>query len=182
MADKKKNKSKRSDELIDIKSLIGNADGGGFSVDDILSEFGESKDAGPDLPWPQAPKREPHGKNVVLFPGTAPPQEASEADVKPLSTPTEEISPLEEPEEAEDPPSPPDNVIEFPEEESALTSFLKDLKERADSYADQMFEESENMDENEIHRLEQLIPGTDEEENEPEKPTFKTPRFPFPAV
>ena len=27
-------------ELIDIKSLIGNADGGDFSLDDILAEYG----------------------------------------------------------------------------------------------------------------------------------------------
>lgn len=167
MADKKKNKSKRSDELIDIKSLIGNADGGGFTVDDILSEFGVPTDAGPDLPWPQAPKRERHGSNVVMFPGTPPP-----------APPPEPVRPPEEPEppRSEEEPPPPDNVIEFPEEESALTALIKDLKARADQYADQMFEEAEPAEEGEAQRLEKLIPGTDQEEREPE-PKRKRPLY-----
>ena len=93
--------------MIDIKSLLGNADGGGFTVDDILSEFGTPKDSGPDLPWPQAPKREPHGKNVVLFPGV----------------PSQEVSheiPAQEPEKStisKRPPPPPPVVEEEVEEE-----------------------------------------------------------------
>ena len=48
-------------ELIDIKSLIGDADGGDFTLDDILAEYGHPvSDKVPD--------------NVVAFPGrrTAP--------------------------------------------------------------------------------------------------------------
>ena len=163
MADKKKHKSKRSDELIDIKSLLGNADGGGFTVDDILSEFGTPKISGPDLPWPESPGREPHGKNVVMFPGSPPPEEPAPFVPELQEVIREVPSPPVEPE-----PPLKDNVIEFPEEESALTSLLKDLKARANDYADQMFEESEQAAVDEIHRLEQLIPGTDQETMEPE--------------
>lgn len=172
MADKKKNKSKRSDELIDIKSLLGNADGGGFTIDDILSEFGNPRDSGPDLPWPEAPKREPHGKNVVMFPGSPSPAEPDPPAPK-LQEVTRENS---APSPIEIQPPHKDNVIEFPEEESALTSLLKDLKARADDYADQMFEESEQTNDDESRSLEQLIPGTDQEtierETKPKRPLF----------
>lgn len=45
-----------------------------------------------------------------------------------------------------------------------LTSFLRDLGEKADHYADHMFEEDESIDKKEVRRLERLIPGTDREE------------------
>ena len=59
-----------------------------------------------------------------------------------------------------------DKVVEFPEEESPLASFLKDISKKADDYADRMFEESEQMDPEEVRRLETLIPGTDQETEE----------------
>ena len=36
------NKKLNKGELIDIKSLIGDADGGDYSLDDIMAEFGHS--------------------------------------------------------------------------------------------------------------------------------------------
>lgn len=57
-------------------------------------------------------------------------------------------------------------MVEFPEEESPLASFLKDISKKADDYADRMFEESEQMDPEEVRRLETLIPGTDQETEE----------------
>ena len=42
MSDKDNKQPNNSDDLIDIKSLIGSADGGGFTVDDILAEYGVS--------------------------------------------------------------------------------------------------------------------------------------------
>ena len=200
MSDQDKKKTNTSDELIDIKSLIRGADGGGFTLDEILSEYGAApgKAAPPtapdqvppqdsaqekppresgedlDLPWPQAPRR-PHRKdNVVAFPGTASEQEAEEdaPDAEPEEDqPPKEAEFLEEDgdgygEDEEEPSDfQDDKVIEFPEEESPLTSFIKDLKDRADNYADQMFEESEQMDPDEVRRLEELIPGTDREED-----------------
>ena len=73
-------------------------------------------------------------------------------------------------------------MVEFPEEESVLSAFLKDVTRKADHYADHMFQESEEMDQEEIHRLEKLIPGTDMEEDEPEEFSgrFRRPRRPEP--
>ena len=85
--DKKLNKG----ELIDIKSLIGDADGGGYSLDDILAEFGhpapppeaESEERFntidlSKLPRPASrPQSGPTGGKVVAFPGTAEPPERS---------------------------------------------------------------------------------------------------------
>ncbi len=44
-------------------------------------------------------------------------------------------------------------VIPFPEEESVLSAFLKDLGKKADDYADHMFEEDEAIDHSEVRRL-----------------------------
>ena len=76
MAHKDKKQSNKGDELIDIRGLIGDADGGGFSLDDILSEYGvpTDKERGQDLPWPEAPHRPRGGNNVVLFPGASQPE------------------------------------------------------------------------------------------------------------
>ena len=60
-------------ELIDIKSLIGDADSGDFSLDDIMAEFGHkppkpAKPKGPDedpearfntIEWKKIPKKKP---------------------------------------------------------------------------------------------------------------------------
>ncbi len=40
------------DDLLDVKSLIGDADGGGFTLDDILAEYGH----------PSAPREGPKGE------------------------------------------------------------------------------------------------------------------------
>ena len=71
-------------------------------------------------------------------------------------------------------------VVDFPEEESVLSAFLKDITRKADRYADQMFQESERMDPEEVRRLEELIPGTDQEAP-PEPPgRIRRPRKPEP--
>lgn len=181
MAHKDKKQSNKGDELIDIRGLIGDADGGGFSLDDILSEYGvpTDKERGQDLPWPEAPHRSRGGNNVVMFPGASQPEPEDgeeEEDSFPEDEPDEDMDSDmdgEEPEEGEDE----DNVIEFPEEESAFTALIKDLKERADGYADQMFQESEQMDPEQIRRLEELIPGTDQEEEEEPEPGWKSIRY-----
>ena len=125
---------------------------------------------------------------MVLFPGARsapvpePPQEAEEENVR---EPEEDTEP-ESGEDAEDQEGedeePNDRVVEFPEEESVLSAFLKDVTRKADHYADHMFQESEEMDQEEIHRLEKLIPGTDVEEDEPEElpGRFRRPRRPEP--
>ena len=155
-----------------------------YSLDDILAEFGggharpravptEPDLSGPDLPWPEAPRRpHPEGK-LVAFPGAAPAEGEDEPE-EPLPEEETEEGDAEDgpealPEEEESSAPEDDKVISFPEEESVLSAFLKDIGKRADDYADRMFQEDEAVDREEVRRLEKLIPGTDrEEEPQPE--------------
>ena len=177
MSDRDKKKLNK-DDLAQVRSLIGEAEGEGFSLDDILAEFGSGRPAGrgavpvgpkgageggPDLPWPQAaPSRRREEGKVVAFP-TAPLEEAP----SPAAPPAEEEEPPEE------------EVLDFPQEEGALSSFFKDIGRKADDYADHMFEEDERITQKEARRLEQLIPGTDREtepEGEPARHVRRPPR------
>ena len=184
MSDKDKQLNKG--ELIDIKSLIGDADGGDYSLDDILAEFGHPappQGEGEErfntidlskLPRPASkPLSGPTGGKVVAFPGSSPHSEE----------PSEEPVPHEEEEEEAAPPEEPAPVIPFPKEESRLTSFLRELSQKADDYADHMFEEDEAIDKKEVRRLERLIPGTDREEVDDEPPPrqWHLPRLPEPV-
>ena len=176
-----------NDDLRDVKSLIGDATGAEFDLDDILAEYGSGKSRGrgavpvatkekepepdvldgPDLPWPEASAervRERREKKIVAFPGAA--QESPEEEY----CPEEEPAPEEEAEEVHgDDRDDGDRVIEFPEEESVLSAFLKNVGRKADDYADRMFEEDERTDPEQVRRLERLIPGTDQEEEWPEE-------------
>ena len=172
-------------ELIDIKSLIGNADGGDFSLDDILAEYGHPPQEAPaepeeapggqeerfntidlstiprpqTVPRPKAAARS--GGNVVSFPGgraVQPPEEPGE--------------PPPPPEEAEDlPPAEEARITPFPRKRNRLSALVHDLNQRADDYAEHMFEEDESIDKAEVRRLERLIPGTDREELDDEPPS-----------
>ena len=187
----RKDKKLNTDDLREFKSLIGDVRGDGFSLDDILSEYGSGQHTGrgavpvdpaaagggedsPDLPWPEAPRTRDRRDKVVAFPGrkAAPPEETppGEEEVLPPEELPEEAVPDEEApdEEMEEDEAGEDRVIDFPEEESVLTAFLKDVSQKADDYADRMFEEDERTDPEEVRRLERLIPGTDREE-EPEE-------------
>lgn len=202
MGDREKKQLNNNDDLQQVKSLIGDADGDGFSLDDILAEFGSGRSEGQgavpvkprqeeqDLPWPAAPRRSHASRQgkVVSFPGKRirpqepeedePEQEPEEERTYPQVPPEEEDEPEdledaceeepEEPSEEEPEEDGEDAVIQFPEEESVLGSFLKDVTRKADNYADRMFEEDERTDPEEVRRLERLIPGTDQEE-EPEE-------------
>ena len=145
MSDQEKKKNKG--DLIDIKSLIGDADGGGYSLDDIMAEYGHPTQ--PEPPRAQPARGLKPGGKVVAFPGPPPRKD-------PEPPPQEPQSPEPDPQ-----PAP---VIPFPQEESALSAFIKDLGKKADDYADHMFEEDEAIDKQEVRRLERLIPGTDLEE------------------
>ena len=143
-------------ELIDIKSLIGDADGGDFTLDDILAEYGHPvSDKVPD--------------NVVAFPGrrTAPPPEEADSAEEPFLE--EEPFPEDEPPE-EDIPEEVSRITPFPKKRNRLSALVHDLNQRADHYADHMFEEDESIDKEEVRRLERLIPGTDQEEIDDEPP------------
>jgi len=189
MRDKDTKQPNNSDDLIDIKSLIGDADGGGFTLDEIMSEYGlppvseepeeelTQEEDGPDLPWPEAPRRTRYEDNVVMFPGAArpePEEELQEPDWEEEAPPEPEEPEPELEEELQ--PESADNVIEFPEEETPLESLIKDLKGRANEYADRMFEESEQMDTEQVRRLEELIPGTDREDEADDVRRVRRPR------
>lgn len=80
MSDREDKKLNLGDELADVKSLIAGAEDGGFSLDDILAEYGVKarrgaahppapvapEDDGPDLPWPEAPV--PVGTETTWWP------------------------------------------------------------------------------------------------------------------
>ena len=157
MSDQEKKKNKG--DLIDIKSLIGDADGGGYSLDDIMAEYGHPTQ--PEPPRAQPARGLKPGGKVVAFPGPPP-----RKDPEP---------PPQEPQPPEPDPQPAP-VIPFPQEESALSAFIKDLGKKADDYADHMFEEDEAIDKQEVRRLERLIPGTDQEEVDEDAPSRRQRR------
>ena len=198
---KRDEKKLNNDDLAELKSLIGDAEAGSFSLDDILAEYGSGRDTGrgavpldrqagsPDLPWPKPPRRtKPRVQDkVVAFPGSAPapPEEAPVPGEVPDDTPVPPAAPpfpSSAPDAPEDPPSDkeaPPEVIPFPQEESVLSSFLKDIGRKADDYADHMFEEDERTDPEQVRRMERLIPGTDLEEEADEEdlsPRFRRPK------
>ena len=170
-------------ELIDIKSLIGNADGGDFTLDDILAEYGHPAETSeePDgfdaeeerfntidlstLTRPAARPAPSSGGKVVAFPGAR----AAQEEIPP---------PLEE----EGPPLPPEpreeggNITPLPKRRGGLSALVHDLNRRADDYADHMFEEDESIDKAEVRRLERLIPGTDQEERDGEPQQWRKPK------
>ena len=167
-------KQLNNDDLKEVRSLIGDATGEAFSLDDILAEYGSGRTTGrgavpvsheepkpsaeePDLPWPEAPRRPRQAHNVVAFPAPAPAEE-------PEDIPEEEEPIPEEPETLPEEPE----ILDFPDEESVLSAFIKDIGQKADDYADQMFEEDERTDHEAVRRLEKLIPGTDREDFEEE--------------
>ena len=157
MSDQEKKKNKG--DLIDIKSLIGDADGGGYSLDDIMAEYGHPTK--PEPPRSQPARCLKPGGKVVAFPGPPPRKD-------PEPPPQEPQSPEPDPQ-----PAP---VIPFPQEESALSAFIKDLGKKADDYADHMFEEDEAINKQEVRRLERLIPGTDQEEVDEDAPSRRQRR------
>ena len=192
MRDRDPEQLNKKDDLVDVKELVRDAEPGPFTLDDILAEYGVKREPEPEaVPRRIESRSQPQRTekdNVVLFPGARsapvpePPQEAEEENVREPEEDTEPESGEDtEDREGEDE-EPNDRVVEFPEEESVLSAFLKDVTRKADHYADHMFQESEEMDQEEIHRLEKLIPGTDVEEDEPEElpGRFRRPRRPEP--
>lgn len=191
MRDNEKDNFKASD-LSDVKKLIGDTDKSILSIDDILAEY--SGRATKKTSSPSSGQQEGEKATVVAFPGVAVAdreeeeeegfpeeqeesleEEGSQEEEEQEEEATEELE--HEPEQEPDTQSQSDSdtIVSFPEEESVLSAFLKDLTRKADAYADQMYEQSEQMDSEEIERLERWIPGTDEEEEEniPAKPLFR---------
>lgn len=169
-----------NDELAECKSLSRDAEAGSFTLEDILAEYGTRRStqrSAVPVPSP-APTTKDTGK-VVAFPGHPFPSPAEELEEPPLEADEPDGEDAAAPEDGEDNQEA-GRVVDFPEEESVLSAFLKDITQKADRYADQMFQESERMDSEEVRRLEELIPGTDQEET-PEPPSrVRMPRKPEP--
>lgn len=177
MSDQKKSQLNNPDDLADVKSLIGDAPASSQSVDDILTEFGKNRSRTPKTPLFSRSAASGSQSKIIAFPGSTS-RPVPSADNEP-----DEPDPYEEeedfPDEFEDDleqTQESSNVIPFPEEESILTSFIKDLSRKAEDYADHMYEEDENTDLEEVRRLEQLIPGTDEEEPLPPPSRLNRPK------
>lgn len=157
-----------------------------YSLEDILAEYGTRRSTVRTAVPVNSPLSQPEGK-VLAFPPRAA-QKLLQEDLEDEEVPSPDDPPLpsQASEQEEGAPSTipeqelpndeegdPSGVVEFPPEESLLSSFLKGLGRKADRYADQMFQESEEMDEEEIRRLEELIPGTDQEEPpQPQTPSL----------
>ena len=166
------------DDLADVKSLIGNSDGGDFELDEILAEYG-APSARVHTSVPVASVAE--DDKVITFPGLS--AEASEESSSPADEPFAESPGNPEdlpPDDLPNDPMPPRRaaeVIPFPteavtqeapsadEDGGGIATFLKDIGRKADDYADRMYEEDERIDPEEVRRLEKLIPGTDVEQD-----------------
>ena len=179
MSDQKKSQLNNPDDLADVKSLIGDIPASSHSLDDILSEYGKNK--------PRIQKSAPFSRpspsssqsKIIAFPGSASrptPFSDNESDTPGEEEEENEDSLDESEEDDEGQKHEPSKVIPFPEEESILTSFIKDLSRKAEDYADHMYEEDERTDLEEVRRLEQLIPGTDEEEPLPPPSRLNRPK------
>ena len=193
MSDHKEETQLNITDLTQVRSLIGDAGRGDFTLEDILAEYNtddpnrltfrskrtadreETEDSGAeaDLPWPKPPHTHiGTPDNVVAFPGPEEdgPEEEADAD-----EPEDEES--EEETEEED-----SNVLPFPPQpEPGLKGVARKLRQKGDDFSSQMFQEG--ADTREARRLEKLIPGTDEEDmdREPIRPSqfqFRLPQFP----
>ena len=120
-----------NDELAECKSLSQDAEAGSFALEDILAEYGTRRStqrSAVPVSAPAARAAADTGK-VVAFPGrTVPPPEE-----EPEAAPLEADGPVEEdadsPEDGEDG-GETGRVVDFPEEESVLSAFLKDPDRR----------------------------------------------------
>lgn len=192
--DRDKEKLNKNDDLEDMKSLIQDVSEEPYSLEDILAEYGTRRStvrtavpvgppegkvlAFPSQTAPQSPQEEPDDSHDLEDESDSQPEEPQENEEAPEDAsafpPDSSPDTTEEPEEVEneeDREEEDSGVVEFPPEESLLSSLLKRLGKKADRYADQMFQESEDMDEEEIRRLEELIPGTDQEDEPPQPRT-----------
>lgn len=178
----------RDDELNDElnKDMDGTADlfaGDEYTLEEILAEFGDKP----------APKKSSVTEDTIIFrlprnrpaaptsaPGRGPGKVVPFPTGEPARTPPE--PPAAKPsapkppaaKTVEVPPSPPpeDNVLEFPgaaakpPSEHPIADRLNRLVQKADKYAEHMFEDEGTERDEEVLRAERYIPGTDLEEEE----------------
>ena len=175
-------------ELAQLRSLVGDVREGDYSLDDILSEFSprsrpknlvslsqEPDGIEPDSqPEPTAPEdirdASSDGEladNVVLFPGTQPPSSpVDEPEMERDAAPARADEDGEIPGDESDSPMP-DNVVQFPDRKFSLSGLIRSLSQRANKYAEGMFEDEDMPSSPETRRMEELIPGVDRETHTP---------------
>jgi len=150
-------------ELAQLRSMVDGVQGDDYSLDDILAEYSDRKPPGVVTMSPEDEDED----NLLLFPSILPdppPPQPEENEESEPEAPAQELFAEEKPEEPEPPADPPDNVVAFPEPESPLSALLHDLSQKADEYAERMFEEEDMPSSPEVKRMEELIPGVDREE------------------
>ena len=194
MSDHKEDTQLNNEDLRQVHSLIGDADSGDFTLDDILAEYGvptqpprsfhtqseEETDregasdpgAQQDLPWPEPPHTHTAAvDNVVAFPGPRQDAEDEEEDEDPDYSPDDEDADDDDNEAYEDdeedidtPPQEPSNLVQFP---TPPEPGLKGAVQRLRKKADVFADRMFEHSDNtpEARRLEKLIPGTDEEDD-----------------
>jgi len=168
MVDHDEKKLNQDKELAQLRSMVGDANGDDFSLDDILAEYSDRK---PPEVVTMSPEEDDEEDNLLLFPGILPDPKPPEPEEEDL--PAEEEQP--EPEEADEPEEIPhsqqaapdtpasDNVVAFPEKSNPISALLHDLSQKADEYAEQMFQDEDMPSSPETRRMEELIPGVDQE-------------------
>jgi len=176
MVDHDEKKLNQDKELAQLRSMVGDATGDDFSLDDILAEYSDRK---PPEVVTMSPE-EDEDDNLLLFPGILPdpkPPKPEDESVLPEDQSEQEEFEQEEsePEETEPEDAPPpneatsdtsasDNVIAFPEKTNPISTLLHDLSQKADNYAERMFQDEDMPSSPETRRMEELIPGVDIED------------------
>ncbi|MBO5918028.1 MAG: hypothetical protein J6Q14_04610, partial [Oscillospiraceae bacterium] len=148
MSERKDKKLNQDDELAQLRSLIGDADSGSYSLDDILSEYSSHK-----LPSGVV-SLSPEPDNLIPFPGTvctpeqdempmaeetSQEEEANENEVTVEVESDEDESDEDEYDEDEydedgDEDAYADNVVDFPAQPSLFQRWLQTLSRKADRY------------------------------------------------
>ena len=136
MSDHKEDTQLNNDELAQVRSLIGNADSGDFTLDDILAEYGASSESSPtfrpkaertqetkgasdpesqkDLPWPEPPHTHTAVvDNVVPFPSV---RQDDEENAENEAEDGEEETEEEDPEDSDEDSAEDDSAEEEEEE------------------------------------------------------------------
>ena len=179
MSDRNDKQLNQDNELAKLRSLIGDADSGSYSLDDILTEYSSHKL--PSGVVSLASEEQPD--NLIPFPGTqveTEPEEATpipseeipdapdETDAEEETTPDKETEDEDRDEgvapEADDRP---DNVVDFPQPLSLWQRWLQALSQKADRYAEEMFSEEGALDTEQARRAQRYLPGVDTEDAPP---------------
>ena len=164
-----------------------------FSLESILAEFGggekekKKKVSDDTIPFPVIPKSQRTstgtGKpgRVLTFPERGPDDTEPVRQITPPPEQEPDPPPQERPAKGKREAPAEKKVLDFPEEatgpvENPLTQRINRLLQKADDYAEHMFEEEDVENDREVRRAEEFIPGTDEEEEPRRRRRERKPR------